>query len=104
MGRRRVLTTWAVGEAWERFTNERQDVIRRSFRVIGLSLPIDGSCDEEISIKGIDKTYLIEGLKDWGQGEGSPDGDENNAGGADEDEVELDEAEDEIDVFYEDFQ
>ena len=65
VGRRRILTTWAVGEAWEIFSRERAEVVKKSFRVLGLALPIDGSCDGEISIKGIENAYLQEGLKDW---------------------------------------
>ena len=41
VGRRRVATTWAVGEAWERFSLERQEVVRKAFRVVGLSLSVD---------------------------------------------------------------
>ena len=68
IGRRRVLTTWAVDEAWERFSTTRQAVVQKSFRILGLALPIDGSCDMEISLKGIDQTYLRDGLLDWRQG------------------------------------
>lgn len=49
---RRVLTAWTVGEAWERFSTTRQAVVQKSFRILGLALPIDGSCDMEISVKG----------------------------------------------------
>lgn len=75
MGRRRILTTWAVGEAWERFCRERQHVVLRSFRALGLSLPINGSCDAEISIKGLETATLVEKLKNWGR-EGTPDSEE----------------------------
>ena len=91
VGRRRVLTTWAVGEAWEVFCRERTSVIQRSFRAVGLALPIDGSHDHEISIKGLESSLLIEGLKDWQKG-GIID-DEN-------DKVELDEKDDERDGVY----
>ena len=63
--RRRILTTWAVGEAGEIFTPERAEVIKKSFWILGLALPINGTCDKEISIKGLDCTYLDEGIKDW---------------------------------------
>lgn len=53
IGRRRVMTTFAVGEAWEKFCTTKRATTIRSFRAVGLSLPINGSCDEEISIKGI---------------------------------------------------
>ena len=65
MGRRRVAITWAVGEAWEVFSREKAEVVRNSFQVVGLSLPIDGSEDHRLSIKGLANDVLIEGLKDW---------------------------------------
>ncbi|RPA94157.1 hypothetical protein L873DRAFT_1793165 [Choiromyces venosus 120613-1] len=107
IGWRRVLTTWAIGEAWEQFTHERREVIVKAFRVLGISLPISGCEDHEISVKGINKTYLIEGLKDWQQGghlvgleEGAAE-EEASEEGAEEDLMELNEEEDENDVFYE---
>ena len=36
-----------------------------AFRIVGLSLPIDGSENHEISIKGLASDYLAEQLKDW---------------------------------------
>jgi len=92
VGRRRILTTWAVGEAWERFSRDRKEVVKKSFHILGLALPIDGSCDGEISIKGIDSTYLREGLRDWQEG---------GVVASEEDSVELAESDDERDVFYE---
>lgn len=62
VGRRRVAASWAVGAAWERFSQTKGEVVRRSFRCVGLSLPIDGSADEEISIKGIETSFLSQGL------------------------------------------
>ena len=67
-----MLTTWAVGEAWEIFTRERVEVVKKSFRVLGLALPIDGTCDHEISNKGLDSTYLQEGIKEWERRESVP--------------------------------
>ncbi|KAG0133181.1 hypothetical protein HOY82DRAFT_605021 [Tuber indicum] len=97
VGRRRILTTWAVGEAWEIFSRERVEVVRRSFRIVGLALPIDGSCDGEISIKGIENTYLRKGLKDWSVGGvGEIDSEENGES------VEVPEEVEEEDIFYED--
>ena len=93
VGRRRVLITWAVGEAWERFSRERKQVIQRAFRAVGLSLPIDGSSDSEISVKGIETAVLIDGLKDWQKG--GPVDDEH-------DRVGLSEKDDDVDIFYED--
>ncbi|KAG0133548.1 hypothetical protein HOY82DRAFT_536636 [Tuber indicum] len=69
IGRRRVVVTRAVGEAWEQFSRERVEVVRRSFRIVGLSLPIDGSEDHELSIKGLANDSLIEGLKQGREGE-----------------------------------
>lgn len=65
IGKRRVMTTWAVGDAWERFCREKQQVVIRSFRAVRLALPIDGSCDSEISIKGLDSAGLTEKRRDW---------------------------------------
>jgi len=55
---RRILVTWAVGEAWERFCLKHQDLVINTFRKLGLTLPIDGSQDHELSIKGIDPSLL----------------------------------------------
>jgi hypothetical protein len=61
----RVLMTRCVGKAWEQFYITRQEVVVQSFRKLGLSLPIDGSCDAELSIKGLDPEVLRSGLKEW---------------------------------------
>ena len=94
VGRRRIAVTWAVGEAWERFSAEKTEVVRRAFRVVGLGLPIDGSADHEISIKGIETGFLTEGLKNWEEG-GIQVGDDED------DPVELDVRDDEADLFFE---
>lgn len=52
VGQRRILTTWCVGDAWYQFCIEKQDIIKSVFRKVGLSLPIDGSQDYELDIKG----------------------------------------------------
>ena len=65
IGQRRVMTTWAVGEAWERFCLGRQEVIKHSFTAVRLSLPIDGSRDKEMSFKGMDMVKLVEDLQNW---------------------------------------
>ena len=88
VGRQRILITWA----WERFSAERKHVIQGAFRIVG-SLPIDGSCDHEISVKGIESPILVEGLKDWRRG-GLVD-DENDV-------VELSKQGDGADIFYKD--
>jgi len=68
VGRRRVLCTWGVGEAWQRFSQEHAHVVRRAFKATGLALPIDGSRDSEISVKDLDSSLLIAGLGDWREG------------------------------------
>ena len=45
---RHVLFTRWVGEAWEQVS--REDMIIRSFKKCGISVPIDGSGDGEINI------------------------------------------------------
>jgi len=65
VGRRRILTTWVVREAWDILTRSGKEVIYKSFRILGLALPIDGSCDEEMSIQGINRTYLIGRINNW---------------------------------------
>jgi len=58
---RRILVTHAVGEAWEKFNQTYQELVVTTFRKLGLTLPIDGSCDDELSIKGIDPSLLTIG-------------------------------------------
>jgi len=94
VGRRRIGVTWAVREAWEHFSAEKAEVVLRAFRVLGLGLPIDGSADHEISIKGIKTGFLTEGLKNWEEG-GIQVGDDED------DPVELDVRDDEADLFFE---
>lgn len=52
IGDRPILTTWFVGDAWYQFCIEKQDLVKRVFRKVGLSLLIDGSADHELDIKG----------------------------------------------------
>jgi len=49
---RRILTSWCVGDAFYKFHTEKSEIISRSFRKVGLSLPPDRSCDSELDIKG----------------------------------------------------
>lgn len=63
VGRRRIVIRWAVGEAWERFSPEKQDMVIRSVRTVGLTLAINGSADAEISIKGVETGGLIKKLE-----------------------------------------
>ena len=59
----RILVTQAVGEAWDQFTRKYQELVVETFRKLGLTLPIDGSCDDELSVKGIEPALLQIG--DW---------------------------------------
>jgi len=55
----RVMMTKCVGDAREIFNRKNRDVVIRSFRCLGIALPIEGSCDNEISIKGLETTMLV---------------------------------------------
>ena len=68
IGERRILVTHAVAQAWEQFTSSQasKELVISTFRKLGLTLPIDGSCDDELSIKGIDSALLQIG--DWREG------------------------------------
>ena len=61
----RVMMTRCVAEAWEIFCRQKRHVVIRSFRCLRIPLSIDGSCDEEISIKGLETLSLITALKKW---------------------------------------
>jgi len=71
VGEMRVMMTHCVARAWEKFCNEHQEVIVWSFRCLGISLPIDGSADVELSIKGLDTSRLITALENW-ETQGAP--------------------------------
>ena len=47
-----MLTKW-VGQAWEDTHKTHGHVIRRTFRQLGLSLAVDGSEDQELSIRDL---------------------------------------------------
>ena len=64
VGGRRFLCTWAVGEAWEQFSQHHTYIVKWAFTATGLALPIDGSRDSKISVKGLDSSLLIAGLED----------------------------------------
>lgn len=61
VGERRILTTWCVGDAWYQFCVEKQDIVKKVFRKVGLFLPIDGSADCELDIKG----FMELNIGDW---------------------------------------
>ena len=67
----RVVTTEAVGRAWEEWnkpgSQSRQKIVIQSFRDTGISLPVDGSCDHELKIKGFAPGELVVG--DWARSE-----------------------------------
>ena len=49
-GERRVLLTKWVGQAWEEVSANKQ-MIQRTFRKCGISVPIDGSADGDIQLE-----------------------------------------------------
>ncbi|KAG0136043.1 hypothetical protein HOY82DRAFT_599836 [Tuber indicum] len=63
MEERRVLIQRCLAKVWHAFCCTRRDIIVTSFCKVGLSLPIDGSYDLELSIKGIPSEELVIG--DW---------------------------------------
>ena len=69
VGQHRVVTTEAVGRAWEEWhlSNSGRKIVIQSFRDTGISLPVDGSCDRELKIKGFTPEELI--LRDWARSE-----------------------------------
>ncbi|KAG0130834.1 hypothetical protein HOY82DRAFT_608907 [Tuber indicum] len=76
---------------------EKLDIIEEDGR--GMKA-LFNSCDSEISVKGVDNSYIIEGLKYWKQGglEGGKE-EENNLVVVD-DGVELNEEDDDVDIFF----
>ena len=53
VGERRIMLAHWVGQAWRDIHRENASLIRQTFRKLGLSLAIDGSEDNELSIKDI---------------------------------------------------
>jgi len=66
IGDRRVMTTHYVGEAYAQFHAEKANVIVSSFRKLGLSLPVDGSLDHELDIKGFENLEIGNWQEDLG--------------------------------------
>ena len=60
-----VVTTESVGRAWDEWhqSDSQRKVIIQSFWSSGILLPIDGSSDSQLSIKGFASGELIVG--DW---------------------------------------
>ncbi|RPA95043.1 DDE-domain-containing protein, partial [Choiromyces venosus 120613-1] len=52
VGQRRILTTNCVRDTWYQFCIEKKGLVESVFRKVGLSLPADGSRDNELDIKG----------------------------------------------------
>ncbi|RPB07380.1 hypothetical protein P167DRAFT_579326 [Morchella conica CCBAS932] len=58
VGQRRIVTTWTVGDAWYQFSVESMHIIINSFRNVGLSLPVDGSEEWALRIKGFEEIEI----------------------------------------------
>lgn len=63
---RRILTTSCVGDTFYKFHLDKGDLIRKVFRKVGLSLPVDGSCDHELDIKGFSGLEIGDWHADYG--------------------------------------
>jgi len=50
-----------VGDAWDQFCKDKKDMVCKAFRDVGITLPIDGSQDHQLQIKGILATSFIIG-------------------------------------------
>jgi len=64
---RRIMITHCIGKAFYEFHAEKGEVIQRSFRKVGLTLPIDGSLDHELDVKG----FMGLEIGDWRRDLGS---------------------------------
>ena len=64
VGDKRVMTTQVVGTAWTQFCCDKTGLIQKAFRDVGVTLPVDGSKDHELRIKGIVAEELATGLED----------------------------------------
>ena len=60
-GDQRIIVIKLVGQAWRELHTKHASLIRQTFRKLGLSLAIDGSEDEELSIKDIPNIQVA----DW---------------------------------------
>ena len=54
--RRTLITKW-VGTAWSEVSSKKE-VIVRALKKCGISVPIDGSEDHEINIRGLDNYHV----------------------------------------------
>jgi len=55
---RLILTTQCIGDVFYKFHTEKAEIIQRIFRKVELSLPIDGSADGELDIKGFQRLEI----------------------------------------------
>ena len=62
---RRILTTTCVGDAFYQFHLTKSEIIRRVFRQVGLSLPVDGTSDSELKIKGFPEVEVGDWHRDY---------------------------------------
>ena len=60
---KRIMTTHVVAQSWHAFCQQKSELIRKSFRDVGSTLPVDGSQDHEIKIKGF--TPIDIPIGDW---------------------------------------
>ena len=58
--KRRVLITKWVGMAWVQ-VSQKKEMIQRAFKKCGISVPIDGSGDAEINIRGLEG-YIVRNI------------------------------------------
>lgn len=61
---KRIMVTHVVANAWSAFTSEKDELIRKSFRDLGVTLPIDGSKDNQIRVKGFENINLGDWTED----------------------------------------
>ena len=60
---KRIMVTHVVARAWCAFCLEKRALIQKSFLDVGLTLPVDGSQDYKLKIKGMGKIEI----GDWQQ-------------------------------------
>lgn len=65
VGRRRIFMTHCVAEAWIEFCSKSREIVIQSFCQCGISLPINGGCDGEIKIKGLETVDLMVEVGKW---------------------------------------
>ena len=50
LSKKRIMTTYVVGEAWRQLCTEQHhiDTVRKSFIDLGINLPVDGRLDHKV--------------------------------------------------------